>query len=100
MNLWKYQTHARTDKKKALRNAGIECNMKIVFRHRNEKDNWITITSNLQFAFLENKHGLLLFFHKEAKWQFHICGGTILTYRHSSSHNMSNFFNIILHSEV
>lgn len=57
MNLWKYRTHTN---KKTLLNAEAECNTKIASHHRNEKDNWITITSNLQFAISENKQGLLL----------------------------------------
>lgn len=61
INLW-YE-HRRT--KKAWLNTEIECHVEIASHHRNEKDNWMTITSILQFAFSETNR-------KQEKWWFHI----------------------------
>lgn len=61
INLW-YE-HRRT--KKAWLNTEIECHAEIASHHRNEKDNWMTITSILQFAFSETNR-------KQEKWWFHI----------------------------
>lgn len=41
------------EQKKAWLNTEVECHAEIASHHRNEKDNWMTITSILQFAFSE-----------------------------------------------